>query len=109
MSLPSILNTGLTGLLAAEQMASRASNNLANPATFLQPGTHSAPSSSTGGDPGQGSSTPVPSGPEEPARAEIGDCLVELILAQTQFRANVTVLEVVDELSAELAGIKRKR
>lgn len=109
MSLSSVLNTGLTGLIAAEQMANRASSNLANPATFLNPGTHSAPSASTGGQPGPVSTPPVPNGSEEATSADIGQSLVEMMLASTQFRANVTVLKVVDELSAELAGIKRMR
>jgi flagellar hook protein FlgE len=100
MSISSVLHTGLTGLANAEQMVNRASNNLADPlASGLARET--APS--------QGAGATVDTGAVEAPIADIGESLVDLILASTQFRANVNVLEVADELSASLAGIKRNQ
>lgn len=109
MSLGSVLQTGLTGLIAAEQMAIRAGNNLANPNGLLRSGEGSNSDPSTQGVPGQGDASSARNGVTEASPTDMGRSLVDLMLASTQFRANVTVLEVVDELSAELAGIKRMR
>lgn len=100
MSLSSVLQTGLTGLASAEQMVNRASSNLANPRTFGLPKEEAA---------SQEAAATAVTEAVEPTIADIGESLVDLILASTQFRANVNVLEVADELSVSLAEIKRSQ
>lgn len=108
MSLSSVLQTGLTGLIAAEQMVARASSNLADPATY-EPPTAPGSSQPTASDPDSAMAAPLLDSVAPTSSSDIGQSLVELILASTQFRSNIAVLKVADELLAELTGIKRMR
>ncbi len=108
MSLGSVFQTGLTGLIAAEQMVTRASSNLADPAKY-EPPTVAGSSQPTASDPDATTAEPLFDGVASTSDSDVGQSLVELILASGQFRSNVAVLKVTDELSVELTGLKRMR
>jgi flagellar hook protein FlgE len=58
-------------------------------------------------DPGQNGSAGIVAGAVEQSTTDIGENLVDMMLASTQFRANVVVLETADKMAAALSDLRR--
>jgi len=131
MSLASVLQTAHSGMTAATVSVDHVSHNLANMRTngfkasrpifaTQTPGTYGAGGSlvqiGTGVkvagvavDESQGSLVADADGVTELSNTDVGEELVELILAEEQFLANAIVFETADGLLDELIYLGRSR
>jgi len=116
MSLGSVLQTALTGMSAASAMVEVASNNIANwqtegfEAQRVNLATQPPATVSAGGS----NSVQVGTGVRivglqaDSSKADLGQNLVDLTLASTQFRANANVFQTADSLLDELVYLGRR-
>lgn len=116
MSLGSVLQTALTGMSAASAMVEVASNNIANwqtegfEAQRVNLATQPPATASAGGS----NSVQVGTGVRivglqaDSSKADLGQNLVDLTLASTQFRANANVFQTADSLLDELVYLGRR-
>jgi flagellar hook protein FlgE len=86
----------------------------ANPSGLLSQGQNVyAPGPNSGlpvaSRPGEAGAGEIVPGAVELSNADVGDCLVDLMLTSTQFRANLQVLGTADRLLDELMSLGRAR
>lgn len=127
MSLGSVLQTSLSGMTAATASVDVASHNLANSRTngfkSVRPTfAEQAPSSSHGVQVGNGvrvtgfttDDSPGPqvatsNGVVEQSNTDVGSEMIELIMAENQFKANANVFSTGNDLFDELLDLGRSR
>ncbi len=109
MALTSVLQTAFSGMSAASLTVGVVSNNLANAATAGFKSSRASLTSQTPQtvDAGSGGSASIVGGAHEASDTDIGQNIVDLMLASQQLRTSAAVIKTADSLLDELTQLSR--